>query len=910
MNLRQPPWVITHTLFAILLLTFSGIVFAYSEYSTGCNNCHGDFRADNYTSKTDGSAWGTSLMDGHSAFGIGCNACHKSGSFGSVYLNSSADPTFSKSCVGCHGRDQDVNNSCVGAGGAQVECGSGAGLRMVHETNVGANTCNSCHAGDPTPIGEQNDPSYYGMTGVVILNACDADGTESQFGSFGLDNDGDGAVDGTDSDCQTASNTPPTQPGTLSAGSITSSSATVSWGASTDADGDTITYQVDYRVNGAASWSSAGTTTSTSMPLSGLTAATSYDVQVTPNDGTDDGPVQTTANLFSTAAAANTPPTQPGTLSAGEVTSSSATVAWGASTDADGDTITYQVDYRVNGAASWSSAGTTTGTSMALSGLSAATAYDVRVTPNDGSADGPDLTTANLFTTLAGANSPPTQPGALGAVDVTSDSATVTWVASTDADGDTITYQVDYRPNGEASWSSAGSTTSISTTLAGLSSETWYDVRVTPNDGTSDGPDQTATSLFQTLVSEESECLNMGALAYDDWTQTDAGGSGSLPVGAVNADYVRCKACHGWDHMGMDGGYVRRTRTAERPNAGAGDGDQTSRDISIAGRGGENVTSDMIWHTGTGRLFSEGAGSWVPLDGSHSAANKAAHSAGYTLGNQHPDFSSGALTQDQVACLLEFLNNPSADPSAVFSNIDTDTNPAQYTIVDAADAALGESYYNAYCASCHGDPDGESPVGAPAGGILAFLAGDGKFSEFAHKARWGIPNTTMTRSAMGSPDAADVADMMLWLQQLGGTGFEINPGLAGHWWGGESRAGEGFLIDVAYNIFDQTRFIVSFYTHNDVGDQVWLIGTAAANGDTVTVNLLMPEGAKWGDAFNPADNTEVPWGSGTFTFTSCASGHIAVAPNADMQALGFTDLEYDINRDLTIPGIQCPISNP
>jgi len=810
MNIRQPQSFFKHTLFALFLLTFSNLVFAYADYS-GCSNCHGDFSSGNYTSKTDGSSWGTNLMDGHSAFGAACNGCHKGNPMSSVYLNYSTDSAQSKSCVGCHGRDEDVNNSCVGGGGSQVECGSGAGLRRFHDSNVSSGLCSSCHAGDPTPAGEQNNPAYYGLAGVQILNACNADGTESRYGSYGLDNDGDGLADADDSDCQAAVNHPPTQPGALSAASITSSSATVSWGASTDADGDTITYQVDYRVNGAASWSSAGVTTSTSKALSGLTADTAYDVRVTPNDGSVDGPDRTTASLFTTLAAVNNPPTQPGALSAALVTDSSATVSWGASTDPDGDTITYQVDYRVNGAASWSSAGVTTGTSKALSGLIADTAYDVRVTPND---------------------------------------------------------------------------------------------------GTSDGPERTANSLFQTSAPVQTACLEMGALAYDDWTKTDAGGSGSLPVGAVNADYVRCKSCHGWDHMGMDGGYARRTRTADRPNAGAGDTDQSSRDISLAGRTDSEVTADMIWHSGTGRLFSEGAGSWVPLDDSHSAANKAAHSQGYTLGNQHPDFSSGALTQEQVDCLVEFLNSPSADPSATFSRIDTGTDPALYTIVDTADTAMGESYYNANCLDCHGDPAGEAPVGAPAGGILAYLEGDGKFSEFAHKARWGIPDTNMTRSAMGLPAAADVADMMLWLQQLGGTGFEINPGLSGNWWGGDTRAGEGFLIDIAYNILDQAILVISFYTYDSIGNQVWLIGSGVVDGNVVTMNILMPVGARWGDDFNPGDRTETPWGTGTFTFTSCASGHFALVPNQAMQANGFTNLEYDINRELLIPGVECPVSNP
>lgn len=691
---------------ALFLVVFSSIALAYPDYS-GCKSCHGGFDGSNYTSKTDGTRWSKNLMDGHETFvGGECDACHKSGGKGTVYLNSSIDSSLSKSCVGCHGRQQDVNGSCVNGGGVQVECGAGTGLRRMHELNVGAGTCQSCHSGDPVPVGEHAEPFYYGKTGVQIKNACDADGTESRYGSSGLDNDGDGQRDGLDSDCQ--ANSLPTQPGTLSASAITTSSANLSWGASIDADSDTITYQVDYRQNGAVSWSNGGSTTDTNQALSGLNAEQSYDV------------------------------------------------------------------------------------------------------------------------------------------------------------------------------------------------------RVTPSDSSGNGPERIATNLFQTAAPVQTNCLDLGALAYDDWTKTDAGGSGSLPSGATSADYVRCKACHGWDHMGTDGGYTRRTRNAGRPNAGTGDSDQTSRNISLAARENADATTAMIWHTGSGRLFTEGAGSWVELEDSHSAVNKAEHSNGYTLGNQHPDFTSGALTSEQAGCLVEFLNTPDADPTAYFSKIDTGQDPVLYSIAATADAMAGESYYNGNCQSCHGDPAGVSPVGAPEGGILAYLEGDGKFSEFAHKARWGIPNTTMTRAAMDSPDAADVADIMLWLQQLGGNGFAINPGLSGTWWGGSPRAGEGFLIDVAHDIVDNTIIVVSFYTYDVIGNQVWLIGAVPAVGNTAEINLVIPEGAKWGAAFNPSDRNETPWGTGTFSFTSCGAGHIVLMPNELMQNNGFTLLEYDINRELLNPGIACP----
>jgi len=78
---------------AILLILFSSSAFAYSSYD-GCKNCHGDFNGDDYVSKKDGSNWGTDLMSGHEAFVSGtCNACHKDGSRGEVFLNVSKDPT-------------------------------------------------------------------------------------------------------------------------------------------------------------------------------------------------------------------------------------------------------------------------------------------------------------------------------------------------------------------------------------------------------------------------------------------------------------------------------------------------------------------------------------------------------------------------------------------------------------------------------------------------------------------------------------------------------------------------------------------------------------------------------------------------------------------------------------------------
>jgi mono/diheme cytochrome c family protein len=415
-----------------------------------------------------------------------------------------------------------------------------------------------------------------------------------------------------------------------------------------------------------------------------------------------------------------------------------------------------------------------------------------------------------------------------------------------------------------------------------------------------------ATALGQ---DEPSACVEQGGLAYDNWTKEDSGGTGSLPDGAEDSDYVRCKACHGWDHMATDGGYVRRSRNEGRSNAGAGDGDMTSRNISFAAREeGVTVTADMIWHMGTGRAYADGKGSWVALDETHSAANKAAHSEGFTLGNQHPDYSTGGMTQEQADCLAEFLNFADADPTAYFADINPNMNPVLYTIVDTADAAAGEAFYSDNCNGCHGDPAEESPVGAPEGGILAYLAQDGKFSEFSHKSRWGIPDTSMDREAMGLPTSADVADMMLWLQEEGGTGFALNPGLTGTWWNA-ARSGEGFVLEFGY-ANDMLTLFASFYTYDNMGNQVWLTAQSTAmDGADVTVNVFISDGPMWGDDYDPADVNLVQWGTGTFTFPSCMAGGVSLMPSDDMVAMGFSDLAYELTRDAIVSGIECPTAN-
>ena len=257
------------------------------------------------------------------------------------------------------------------------------------------------------------------------------------------------------------------------------------------------------------------------------------------------------------------------------------------------------------------------------------------------------------------------------------------------------------------------------------------------------------------------DCVSIGALVYDDWTTSDAGGQDALPSGEVNVDYLRCKACHGWDQLGVQGGYVRRSRLETRPNAGLGDSLNTAtRNISIGPFGTHTeITKAMVVQAGTGRSMANGTSSW---DGGSAT--------GYMTGNLNPDYSSaGGLTATQTECVTRFLNDPEARADKVFATIDTSVDPVAYTVVNTADAARGDQYYANFCESCHGHPMQNSTAttnNLPGqGGLIAYLRKDGKASELMHKMHWGIPNTTMKRAVMGNPSSANVADVILSLQQ-------------------------------------------------------------------------------------------------------------------------------------------------
>jgi len=134
----------------------------------------------------------------------------------------------------------------------------------------------------------------------------------------------------------------------------------------------------------------------------------------------------------------------------------------------------------------------------------------------------------------------------------------------------------------------------------------------------------------------------------------------------------------------------------------------------------------------------------------------------------------------------------------------------------------------------------------------------------------------------------------------------LNAGLTGNWWGGSERDGEGFMLEFGYSNGVLT-LVASFYTYDNFGNQVWLIAVGpTTSGTSVTTDVEITEGPMWGDDFDPNAVVRTSWGMATFTFPSCSAGSVSLKPNQAMKDQGFTDLSYDLSRDLMVSGIQCP----
>jgi len=166
----------------------------------------------------------------------------------------------------------------------------------------------------------------------------------------------------------------PGTPGTPTATNVTASSVTLTWAASS---GTVTNYQIE-RATGATSdnFTQVGTSTTTTFTDTGLSANTTYRYRVRAVNSVGASPYSAVVNVTTTGGSGQVPGT-PGTPTATNVTDSSVTLTWAASS---GTVTNYEIE-RATGATSdnFTQVGTSTTTTFTDTGLSANTTYRYRV---------------------------------------------------------------------------------------------------------------------------------------------------------------------------------------------------------------------------------------------------------------------------------------------------------------------------------------------------------------------------------------------------------------------------------------------------------------------------------------------------------------------------------------------------
>ncbi|HAA22825.1 MAG TPA: hypothetical protein DCP28_30175, partial [Cytophagales bacterium] len=249
----------------------------------------------------------------------------------------------------------------------------------------------------------------------------------------------------------------------LASSNVSYDSFTLSWSATTDNVG-VAGYEV------FQDGSSIGTTTGTSLSVTGLAAETSFAYTVTASDAAGNTSAASGALSVTTTAAPDTEaPTVVTGLASTNLSETGFTLSWAATTDNVG-VIGYEVFQDGN------SLGTTTGTSLSVTGLTASTTYAYSVTAADAAGNTSAASAAlNVTTSAAMDTEAPAVVVDLTSASITESGFTLAWPATIDNVG-VIGYEV-YQDG-----SSIGTTTSTSMIVSGLAASTTYSYTVTASD--------------------------------------------------------------------------------------------------------------------------------------------------------------------------------------------------------------------------------------------------------------------------------------------------------------------------------------------------------------------------------------------------------------------------------------------
>lgn len=302
-------------------------------------------------------------------------------------------------------------------------------------------------------------------------------------------------------------------PTNLASSATTASATTVTWAVVSGATG----YNLQWKLNTASTWNTINNLTTTIYSLTGLSASTTYNIQVqaicsSTSTGAFSTPISVTTSANTTTCAV------PTGLAAGTLTANTATINWTNVSGAQG----YNLQWKANAATTWTTVSNLTTTSYNLTGLTAATTYNVRVQTVCSSSLTSSYSTAINCTTTSTSTGGCAVPTGLATTAITTNTANITWTPVLGA----TSYKLQWKKTSATSWTTVSNITTPSYVLSGLVAATGYDVKVMTVCATA--------SLYSGVVSfTTSTCIAPTGLASSAITINAATVSWSPVVGAT-----------------------------------------------------------------------------------------------------------------------------------------------------------------------------------------------------------------------------------------------------------------------------------------------------------------------------------------------------------------------------------------
>ena len=367
--------------------------------------------------------------------------------------------------------------------------------------------------------------------------------------------------------------------------------ATFNGSASSDADGDNLTYT--WTISNSPNGSSAQLASSNQVQTNFVAdVAGSYQLTLAVSDGTDSAQDIVMLTVTEPAVSNNAPVANAGndqTVALGET----ATLSASASTDADGDNLSYSwtISSRPNGSSAQLTSANQVQTTFTAD---VAGSYQFTVSVSDGTDSTEDVVLLTVTESAATNNTPVANAGSDQQVEFGS-TVTVDASASTDADGDSLSYTwaISSSPNGSSVALANAQQVSVSFNpdLAGT-----YVLTVSVSDGTDSSSDGVSITVNEQAVSENNtpvanagvdQAVNFGeTVTLDASSSSDADGdtlsySWSIVSAPDNstATFTNATAVSTTIVPDMSGLYIFRVTVSD---ASSSDGDNMRVEVNAA----------------------------------------------------------------------------------------------------------------------------------------------------------------------------------------------------------------------------------------------------------------------------------------------------------------------------------------